>query len=335
VAQARIIGAASYENAGFVANTEADSHADTFVSKNNCVPINYTERSCDVESYSNYYASVKNVPIITAEMGLTAATGMNYILIFPEALYMPTLEHSLFNPNQLRQFGTIVQDNPYSRESMGITSLDGDFTACLQSKGTDIYIKTWAPSQVDLESYPHVILSSAALWNQRDVRFPGTTALEQEEIESRNIMATAVTVLLEEEHKLDNDVLFDIEQIRTRIISSARVTGSGLEQKWEARKIQETRQTMLPPLVMPGPIEEMELQPPAIFLSKDQHSNRTSKDLSERWGLSIAQAALMVRVTTRRLVRSAIMPLARHYRVDQMFAPNQLQGTFATDTMDM
>jgi hypothetical protein len=153
VAQARIIGAASYENVGFVTNTEADSHADTFVAGKNCVPINYTERSCNVQPYSNDYAPVKNVPIITAATGFTAATGMNYILIFPEALYMPTLEHSLFNPKQLRQFGTIVQDNPYSREPMKITSPDGDFTACLQSKGTDIYIKTWAPSQA--ESHTH------------------------------------------------------------------------------------------------------------------------------------------------------------------------------------
>ena len=49
----------------------------------------------------------------------------------------------------------------------------------------------------------------------------------------------------------------------------------------------------------------------------------------------MAQAALTLRATTRKLVRSALMPLARRYRVDRMFQPNRLQGTFATDTMDM
>jgi hypothetical protein len=288
VAQSRIIGAASYDNAGFVASTEADSHADTFVAGKNCVPINYTERLCDVQPYSKDYAPVKNVPIITAATGFTAATGMNYILIFPEALYMPTLEHSLFNPNQLRQFGTIVQDNPYSREPVRVISPDGDFTACLQSKGTDIYIKTWAPSQVDLESYPHVTLSSSAPWNPRDVRFPGTTEFEREEIESRNVMATAVAVSLDDEHGLDNDVLFNIQQLRTRIISLAKITGPELEQQWETRMIQAMRRNQLPPPVMPGPIEERDLQPLATFLSKNRHSNTTPEDLSERWGLSIA-----------------------------------------------
>ena len=75
--------------------------------------------------------------------------------------------------------------------------------------------------------------------------------------------------------------------------------------------------------------------PPRTFLSKDRHSRTTPEELSERWGLSIAQAALTLKATTRRLVRSALMPLARRYRVDRMFEPNRLSGTFTTDTMDM
>jgi hypothetical protein len=53
---------------------------------------------------------------------------MNYILVFPEALYMPNLDHSLFNPNQLRHFGTIIQDNPYDTEPMCIRSANNTFT---------------------------------------------------------------------------------------------------------------------------------------------------------------------------------------------------------------
>jgi hypothetical protein len=125
-----------YEHAGFVSTTEGGSHADTLVAGKNCVPLHYTERLCDVQPYSDNYEPVKNVPIITAVTGYTSATGMNYILIFPEALYMPSLEHSLFNPNQLQQhFGTNVQDNPYTNEPMSISTPDGGFTACLQSNG--------------------------------------------------------------------------------------------------------------------------------------------------------------------------------------------------------
>ena len=66
---------------------------------------------------------------------------------------MPDLENSLMNPNQLREYGVTVQDNPYSSELMVIetTSDDSDeFVACLSSCGTNIYIKTWTPTQSDL-----------------------------------------------------------------------------------------------------------------------------------------------------------------------------------------
>ena len=60
----------------------------------------------------------------------------------------------------------------------------------------------------------------------------------------------------------------------------------------------------------------------------------TPEDLSERWCISVAQAALTLKATTRKLVRSALMPLARRYRVDRMFMVNRIRGNMATDTMD-
>jgi hypothetical protein len=108
-----------------------------------------------------------------------------------------------------------------------------------------------------------------------------------------------------------------------------------MEDKKEQRRIEALTQASLPPLVLPGPLEEHEIMPLHTFLSKDRHSRTTPEELSERWGLSVAQAALTLKSTTRRLIRSALMPLARRYRVDRMFEPNRLAGTFATDTMDM
>jgi hypothetical protein len=147
----QISSASVFANPGFTSTLETDSHADSFVAGKNCIPLHYTERSCDVHPYSNEYAPVKNVPIVTAATGYTSSNGLNYILVFPEALYLPNLGHSLFNPNQLCHFGTKVQDNPYDSTPMSITTHDNAFTACLQSKGTDIFLTTWAPTQLDLE----------------------------------------------------------------------------------------------------------------------------------------------------------------------------------------
>ena len=49
---------------------------------------------------------------------------------------------------------------------------------------------------------------------------------------------------------------------------------------------------------------------PRTFLSKNRHSSTTAEYLSEKWGLSISQAALNLKSMTQKLDRSAIMPLA-------------------------
>ncbi len=147
---------------------------------------------------------------------------------------MPTLDHSLFNPNQLPHYGTQVQDNPYCNEPMSITSPYGDFTLCLQSVGTDIFMKTWAPSAADLQAYPHVVLCSSTPWNPRQIQFPGITPNEQEEIEVRNIQ----TVRQEQQDNPqygEEDCLFDINQFRKSIISSVRITFEDMEEKKEQR----------------------------------------------------------------------------------------------------
>jgi hypothetical protein len=170
------------EDIGFVGNTEADSHADAFVAGKNCVTLCFTNRTCDAQPHSDDHAPMKDVPIVTAATGHALSTGTNCMLVFPDALSMPTLDHSLFNPNQLRHYGTIVQDNPYCNEPMSVTSPSGDFTACLQSMGTEIFIKTWAPLAADLQEYPHIVLCSSAPWNPRQVQFAGIAPNEQEEI---------------------------------------------------------------------------------------------------------------------------------------------------------
>jgi hypothetical protein len=88
----------NYINAGHVSKMEADAHADTTVAGKNCIAMNFTERSCGVQPHSDEYDATPDVPIVTAATGFTSKNGMNYMLIFPEALYVPKLDHSLFNP---------------------------------------------------------------------------------------------------------------------------------------------------------------------------------------------------------------------------------------------
>ena len=72
---------------------------------------------------------------------------------------------------------------------MHISSPDGYMVASLQNQGTTIYIDTWTPSDEDLESYPHIVLTSPHLWNPQTVEFPNISHSEQEEVEMRSLKA--------------------------------------------------------------------------------------------------------------------------------------------------
>ena len=73
---------------------------------------------------------------------------------------------------------------------------------------------------------------------------------------------------------------------------------------------------------------------PRTFLSNIRHSSIIVEDFSERWGLSISQYALTLKSTTKKLTRSAIMPLARRYRADQMLGVRRIHETMSSNTMD-
>ena len=57
---------------------------------------------------------------------------------------MLELEHSLMNPNQLRNYGAEVPDNLFSSHLMMIEKSGDsqDFIVCLKSKGTNVFIDT-------------------------------------------------------------------------------------------------------------------------------------------------------------------------------------------------
>ena len=297
---------------------ELDSHADTFVAGRNCTVLHYTERICDVMPYSDDYEAKTGISIVQAATGYTAANGQRYILVFNEALWMPERENSLMNPNQLRHFGIEVQDNPYDQNPMLIrkeSDTDG-FVACLKSRGTDIFIDTWTPTDQDLRENVHVVLTSLTQWDPHSIRFPQTSKSEIDEIEGYNISSINTATQRDETDYGDSyhETLrvFDINTFNARIMKSS----------------------VIPTLVSTGKISEDTLLPPKTFLSSKQHSNTTPEDLSEVWNISVEQAKMTLEATTQHHARSAIMPLSRRYRIDRMFEPTRLRSSMASDTMD-
>ena len=80
--------------------------------------------------------------------------------------------------------------------------------------------------------------------------------------------------------------------------------------------------------------EETNMFTPTTFQSSQRHSTVDASSLSDRWGISVAQAALTLKATAQKYVRSALLSLARRYRVDCMFGQKMFNAHMYTDTMD-
>ena len=153
---------------------ELDSHAGTVVLGSNCVVLHHTGNVCEVSPYMDEYDGITDFPVVRGATLLTDQhTNEEYILIFNEALWMgDTLAHSLINPNQLRAFGTLVQNNPYHTDPLGIKPPPYDLEIPLRTAGTIIYTDTRAPTENELATLPFIPLTSSCDWDPHHVRFP-------------------------------------------------------------------------------------------------------------------------------------------------------------------
>ena len=132
----------------------------------------YTGKECEVSPYADEYDAIRNVPIVTGVTGWTnSQDGAPILLVFNEALLMgDRLHHTLINPNQLWSYGVDVQDNPFAKEDLAITT--ANYIIPLDTQGTTIFCDMRSPTEVKLQQLPRVILTSAIDWDPQKVQFP-------------------------------------------------------------------------------------------------------------------------------------------------------------------
>ena len=86
-------------------------------------------------------------------------------------------------------------------------------------------------------------------------------------------------------------IAFDISDIATRIIASVRVT------EIHSRQISQ--------------IEVQDVPLARTFVLTERHTDMSAEDLSKQWNIGVGQARETLKRTTQKIVRSAVMPLAR------------------------
>ena len=281
-----------------------DTHADTTVLGLNCVVLSYTGKECKVSPYSSQYEVVQNVPVVTgATVWTNASDGTAYLMIFHESLWMGNkLDHTLVNPNQLRDYGVSVQDNPFGAKPLSITT--NDVSVELYLEGTIICGDTRTPTESELSQLPRLILTSPHDWDPHNVCFPSSSGQSSDNMSIEyNHSIFAVNTLLQH-------TIFDPIMVVSLMLSHVQVAE----------------------VTVPSTLQDV----PSVrtFQSKERHSTVTPSDLSERWCIGLGQAIQTLKATTQQLVRSAILPLARRYHADRMFVRPRIHGTIYTDTMN-
>lgn len=278
---------------------EMDSHADTIVCGANCAILHYTGRECDVSPYTDAYAAIKSVPIVQAATAYDdPKTATTTILVFNEAIWMgDKMDHTLVNPNQLRSFGVTIQDNPFAELPTFLSTEGNEFVMPLSCKGTIIGAPTRTPTDCELNTCPHVILSSDHEWNPQNLQLPQATCSVEEAV----YRSVASTLIHRGRDGHESGVLFSIGGVLKRAIESVNVFAV-------------RRETSV------AEIQFQDLPQLKTFQSTGRHSSTTPEELSERWQIGLAQAKETLKRTSQRLLRSAVMPLARRYRADRMFS---------------
>ena len=299
---------------------ELDSHADTCVLGRNFIIMHYTGRECDVAPYTDQYDSVKGVPIVTGATAYTDQdTGETVILVINEALSMPNeMADSLINPNQLRAFGSVVQDNPYSGAPMYLSDVDSAITVPLISSGATIFADTRTPTQQELDECRHIQLTSELAWNPDKVKFPAAQWSIAEDRLQR-VASTASSARggsVETEEQRPEDELFNIEGFNKRVCASVRV--SNLPKAF----------AKVSAVDFEGPTT------PNTFVSTERRSDVSPEGLAERWMIGLEQAKLTLKHTTQMFMRTAILPLSRRYKADRIHRLPRLGGEWFTDTVD-
>ena len=178
---------------GHVARNELDTHADTCCAGSNWSLMDYTGEICEVSPFHNSCEPVTDVPVARCCTVYTSPdTGQEWLLVGDQMLWFgSSLEHSLINPNQLREHGLDVNDNPFEPHLFGINS--EDVFVPFDATGTVVYFDSRTPTQWETNHLPVVLLTSET-WDPVSVQLGnGRPTREAAEMRTIKSLTTAMT----------------------------------------------------------------------------------------------------------------------------------------------
>ena len=245
-----------------------------------------------------------------------------YILVFNKPLYYGTkLGHSLINPNQIRHNGIDFWDSPFDKARNVAIDIDRGLMIPLTFIGTKFIFCSRAPTPHELAECQHIDMTSIHQWDPASVLLASMSSkIHHEPPPFRVHMSSTGTSMNPhcyssqdkdqyESHDSDSAILHDI--------SPSLV------------ELKELAVNAMTPLGAP----RSEIPTRRSRISKDRHLTTTAENLAELWCIGLNKARATMNATTHMATRSAVLPISRRYRVDEMYGVKHLNGKFVTDTL--
>jgi Reverse transcriptase (RNA-dependent DNA polymerase) len=168
--EGNVAAAKTVSNRGRV---EIDSHADTHALGKGFVVLTETTRTCTVSPFTDGLGMAQDVDIVSAATAWDAPSGETFLLVFHEALWFgDSMEVSLLNPNQCRQYGIKVWDDPTDEDRpIGITDPTTEVVIPMEMNGMLVGFDVRTPTKEELHNCVQIVMSSAGEWNPKEVSF--------------------------------------------------------------------------------------------------------------------------------------------------------------------
>ena len=164
---------------------ELDSCADTSTFGYGAAIVQETGDTVSVTPFDKTLGALDNIPIVTAAVAYDCPTTLHtYILFFHQSLYVPSMDHHLICPNQMRQNHITINDVPLrylphhertsQQHSIITNSVDPPLHIPLQMTGPKSCFTVRKPTPTELtddQHCLHVHLTSDGKWEPADDAF--------------------------------------------------------------------------------------------------------------------------------------------------------------------
>ena len=359
-----------------MSRNETDTMADTSCAGSNCSVLEWTGHSCDVYPFNEQYEATKDVPIATCATLIQGEGGNDFILVGHEMLFFGSaMSRLLLNQNQIRDHiwfhkGRVQDDFTCDDEDFGITV--GNSFIPFYMDGSAVCFDSRVPSSEEIESLPHVIITSSKPWDPKNKPLRVSVASLDYDHQQPHVAADGTGGYTEAmgNRKGNNELTGNNcgnyyrnntygnntgtnygnnygnitetnhgnhGNIMGTYGNFGPMSGSGLhvnEGNNQPRETDVIIGSVTPHLVESRFCSDVMESVQISSFQINQHSSPTPETVSRLWNVGLETAQRTFRATTQQGICSAVHPIFRRYRVDHLhFHRKRLHVTFHTDML--